>query len=178
MVHMHWELSEEARDAAQPYLDRLERSSTEMLALQVGRLFALAKAHLPPMTTWEAKLLVRCFCGFGMSYAETVPADEIAKMIADHIRETFPIDFGAERLDKEMKEFGQDPDWQAKFQTMPENVFAARLEITLNSLQAYLLIVMVELYWAEEISTAEPGEEVGQAVLSDFFNIQDPHDSN
>lgn len=95
-------------------------------------------------------------------------------MIADIIRETFPIEFGAEWLAKEMEEFGKDPDWQAIFRKMPENVFAARLEGALDSLQAYLLIVMVELYWEEEIATTAPGEEVGKAVLSDYFNIEDP----
>jgi len=128
----------------------LERNCPDMLAVQMRRLVALAKAQLPPMTTWEAKLLVKCLCGFDMPCAETVPPDHIAKMIADLIRETFPIEFGAELLAKEMEESGQDPDWQSKFQRMPENLFAARLEGELNSLQAYLLIVMVELFWVEE----------------------------
>jgi len=174
MVHEQWELSEEAIDSAQPYVDQLEKRCPEMLVVQMRRLVALAKVHLPPMTTQEAKLLVRCLCGFGMPEAETVPSDEIAEMIADHIRETFPIDFGAELLAKEMKESGYDPEWQARFQTMWENVFADRLKKTLNPFQAYLLIVMVELYWEHEIATAAPGETVGKAVVSDFFNIEDP----
>jgi len=56
---------------------------------------------------------------------------------------------------------------------MPENVFACRLERTLDSFQAYLLIVMVELYWEREIATTAPGASVGKAVLSDFLNIKD-----
>jgi hypothetical protein len=174
MVHQQWDLSPKAIVYVQPYVDRLERTCPEMMAAQVSRLVALAKAHLPPIKTWEAKLLVKCLCGFDMPDAETVPPDKIAKMIADLIRETFPIEFGAEWLTKEIEEFGQDPDWQAKFQMMPENVFAARLESALDSLRAYLLIVMVELYWEEEIATTAPGEEVGKAILSDYFNIEDP----
>ena len=173
MVYEQWELGDEAKNSAQPYVDRLERTCPEMLALQVLRLVALAKVHLTHMTTTEAKLLVRCLCGFGMPDAETVPPDEIAKMIADHIRETFPIEFGAEWLAKEMKESGDDPEWQAKFRMMPENVFADRLERTLDSFQAYLLIVMMELYWEREIATTAPGASVGKAVLSDFLNIED-----
>ena len=138
MVHEQWELSEEAIDSAQPFVDRLEKRCPEMLVVQMRRLVALARVHLPPMTTQEAKLLVRCLCGFGMPDAETVPSGEIAMMIADHIRETFPIDFGAEWLAKEMKESGHDPEWQAKFRTMWENVFADRLERTLDPLQAYV----------------------------------------
>jgi hypothetical protein len=174
MAIEHWEISNEARESLQPYVDHLERTCPEMLAVQVRRLMALAKAHLPPMSTWEATFFVKCLCGFGMSFAETVPSKKIAEMIADHLRETILVEFGAEWLAKEAKEFGDDPEWQAHFSKMRENVFADRLEKSLNPLQAYLLVVMAEFYWQREFATTEPGESVGKAVLSDFLNIEDP----
>ncbi len=44
---------------------------------------------------------------------------------------------------------------------------------TAGPLGGYLLVVMVELYWQHEIATTAPGETIGKAVLSDFFNIED-----
>jgi hypothetical protein len=164
MIYEQWELSEEARESVQPYVDRLERICPDFLTMQMCRLTALAKIHLPPMTKGEAAFLVRCLCGFGLPYADVVAPNEIPRMIADHIRETFPVEFGAELLAEEAKLFGHDSDWCAKFSAMPENVFARRLENTLGSLEAYLLLLMVELYWVEEHSSKA-------AVLSDFFNL-------
>ncbi len=170
----HWELSDEAKNSSQRFLDLLRKIGPEMLAVQMFRLMVLAKEFLPVMTTKEAKLLVRCFCAFGLPEAETVPPGEIAKMIADHVRETFLVEFGAEGLANEMKEFGNDPEWQTRFREMPENVFASRLERTLDPFQAYLLVVMCELYWEREAATTPPGGSSGKAILSDYFNIEDP----
>ena len=166
MIHEHWELSDEARESAQPYIDYLTEKCPEMLTLQTRRLIALARVNLPAMTTKEAALLVKCLCGFSIPDADSVPTDEIAIMIADEIRETFVVEFGAEHLAEEKKQFGHDPEWQAHFRRMPENLFADRLEATLDPLQAYLLIVMVECYWQREHSTQN-------TKLSDFFNIED-----
>jgi hypothetical protein len=166
MIHEHWELSDEAKESVQPYIDYLTEKCPEMLTLQTRRLIALARVNLPAMTTKEAALLVKCLCGFSIPDADSVPTDEIAKMIADEIRETFVVEFGAEHLAEEKKQFGHDPEWQAHFRQMPENLFADRLEATLDPLQAYLLIVMVECYWEREHSTQNP-------KLSDFFNIED-----
>jgi hypothetical protein len=166
MIYEQWKLSDEAREAAQPYVDHLERMCPNILGMQMCRLVALAKVHLPPMTRGEAAFLVRCLCGFDLPYADAVETNEIPRMIANHIRETFPVEFGAELLAQEMKQFGHDHEWRAKFSAMPENVFARRLENTLGPLEAYLLLVMVELYWEKEYSTKA-------AVLSNFFNLEE-----
>jgi hypothetical protein len=166
MIHEHWALSDEARESVQPYMDYLTEKGPDMLTLQTRRLIALARVNPPAMTKKEAALLVRCLCGFSIPDADSVPTDEIAIMIADEIRETFVVEFGAEHLAEEKKQFGHDPEWQAHFRRMPENLFADRLEATLDPLQAYLLIVMVECYWQREHS-------IQNAKLSDFFNIED-----
>jgi len=72
MAVKQWEISDKARESVQPYVDHLERTCPEMLAVQMRRLVALAKVHLPPMATAQAAFLVRCPCGFGMPFAETV----------------------------------------------------------------------------------------------------------
>jgi hypothetical protein len=166
MIYDKWELSDKARDSAQPYIDHLERMCPDFLSMQTRRLVALAKVHLPPMTRGEASFLARCLCAFGLPDADAVETDEIPRMIADHIRETFVVEFGAEGLAEEMKNFGHDREWRAKFYAMPENVFARWLENNLDPLQAYLLIVMVECYWIREYSTKD-------AVLSDFLNLEE-----
>jgi hypothetical protein len=166
MAVEQWKISDEARESVQPYVDQLERICPEMMALQMRRLVALAKAHLPPMETAQAAFLVKCLRGFRLPFAETVPTDEIGRMIGDHIAETFSVNFGAKLLPEELKKFRDDHDWQMKFSMMPENVFADHLEAVLNPLQAYLLIVMVECYW-------EHHNSMGSARVSDFFNIED-----
>ena len=166
MIHEHWELSDAAKESVQPHIGYLTGNCPKMLTLQTQRLLALAKVNLPTMSAKEAALLVRCLCGFSLPYADSIPTDEIAKMIADEIRETFVVEFGAELLAEEKKQFGHDPAWQAYFQQMPENLFADHLEATLDPLQAYLLIVMVECFWQREHS-------LQNAKLTDFFNIVD-----
>jgi hypothetical protein len=161
-----WELSDGARDSAQPFVDYLERMCPDFLGMQTCRLVALARVHLPPMTRGEASFLARCLCAFGLPEADAVEMEEIPRMIADHVRETFPLEFGAKGLAEEMKNFGHDPEWRAKFSAMPENVFARWLQNTLDPLQGYLLIVMIECYWVREYCTKD-------AVLSDFLNIEE-----
>jgi hypothetical protein len=166
MRYDKWELSDEARDSAQPHVDHLERMCPDFLSMQTRRLVALAKVHLPPMTRGEAAFLARCLCAFILPDADTVEMHEIPRMIADHIRETFVVEFGAKGLVKEMEEFGHDPDWRVKFEAMPENVFARWIDDTLDPLQAYLLLVMIECYWVREYATKD-------GVLSDFLTIEE-----
>jgi hypothetical protein len=161
----HWEMSDEARESAQAYLDHLEATAPEFPFLQMRRLVGLAKAHLPPLTTKEAGWLVDFLCGFSLPFADKVPSGSIALLIADEIRETFVVNFGAEGLAEEKRRFGTDSEWNAFFRAMPEMLFADRIE-ELDSLQAYLAMVMTECYWQKRYGT-------GAATLSDFFTILD-----
>lgn len=166
-LHQLWRLSDEALRSARPQVDYLVESCPQMLGFQMYRLIALAKVSLPFMTTVEADLLVDYLRGFAVPDADKVPSGDISAMIAEQIRETFPVDFGHENLAQEMKESGQDPEWQARYRKMPANLFADRVEETFDPLQAYLLIVMVECYWQRKISHED-------AALADYFNICDP----
>lgn len=166
-LHQIWRLSDGAVRSAKPLAYHLGESCPAMVAFQMYRLIALAKVNLPLMTTPEASFLVDYLRGFAVPDADKVPTSEISVMIAEQIRETFPVDFGNENLAKEMKESGHDPEWQARYRDMPANLFADRLEDTLDPLQAYLLIVMVECYWQREISHKD-------AALANYFNICDP----
>jgi len=166
MIFDYWSFSEEAAMAAQPCIDRLERTCPAFLAMQACRLAALARVHLPLFSRGESAFLARCLCGFGLPYADTVATADIAGMIADHIRETFIVEFGAEGLAEELHRFGHDREWRDRFDAMPENVFADRIENTLDPLQAYLLVFVIECYWQRKYYD-------DAAELSDFLILEE-----
>ena len=164
---MNWDISHSKYPEVQAYVEAIERNDPEFLSYQMRVLVVMASSHLPEMTIEEATLLVNAFRGVDLPRPELIPSFYLPGFIAQHVKSGVIAEPDSQPV---LRECGGDFDNADAMDhaCQSEKVrFARHLESTLDPLQAYLLLVMIESFWLDR-----QYNEGSAPKFEQFFNIK------